>query len=143
MTPSPSRRRCSGPYAEVRIPPLVTQYDYELEVAAVVGRAGSDLTPQQGTRHILGYTIMNDWSARDLQVAEFKQPMGPSTSKDSAITLGPCLVTADELADFVDDGRLALRTEVWLNGRRTETRLLEGPGPQHIPAARSRIPATE
>ena len=47
----------------------MTQYDYELEVAAVIGDAGSDLTPEQGSRHIFGYTIMNDWSARDLQVA--------------------------------------------------------------------------
>ncbi|GAA3388953.1 fumarylacetoacetate hydrolase family protein [Cryptosporangium minutisporangium] len=108
-----------APYGEVRMPPLVTQYDYELEVAAVIGKAGSDLTPEQGAAHIVGYTIMNDWSARDLQVAEFKQPMGPSKSKDAAITLGPWLVTADELADFVEDGRLALRTEVRLNGART------------------------
>jgi 2-keto-4-pentenoate hydratase/2-oxohepta-3-ene-1,7-dioic acid hydratase in catechol pathway len=108
-----------APYADVRMPPLATQYDYELEVAAVVGRAGSDLTPGQAADHILGYTIMNDWSARDLQVFEFKFPMGPSKSKDGAITLGPWLVTADELADHVEDGRLALRTEVRLNGERT------------------------
>ena len=107
-----------GPYADVPLPPLVTQFDYELEVAAVVGRAGSDLTPEQGARHIIGYTIMNDWSARDLQVAEFKQPMGPSKSKDSAITLGAWLVTADEL-DVTGDGRLLLATEVRLNGMRT------------------------
>jgi 2-keto-4-pentenoate hydratase/2-oxohepta-3-ene-1,7-dioic acid hydratase in catechol pathway len=108
----------TGPYDDVRMPPLVTQLDYELEVGAVVGRAGSDLTPAQATDHILGYTIVNDWSARDLQVHEFKFPMGPSKSKDAAITLGPWLVTADELADFVDDDRLALRTEVRLNGDR-------------------------
>jgi len=54
-----------------------------------------------------GYTIFNDWSARDLQVHELKVPMGPSKSKDSAPTLGPWLVTADELADLVVDGRLA------------------------------------
>ncbi|MFW3168946.1 fumarylacetoacetate hydrolase family protein [Geodermatophilus sp. CPCC 206100] len=109
----------TGPYDDVRIPPLVTQLDYELEVGVVVGRAGSDLTPAQAADHILGYTIFNDWSARDLQVHEFKFPMGPSKSKDAAITLGPWLVTADELADHVDDGRLALRTEVSLNGVRT------------------------
>ena len=107
-----------APYADVRIPPLVTRYDYELEVAAVVGRAGADLTPEQAADHIIGYTIFNDWSARDLQVHEFKFPMGPSKSKDGAITLGPWLVTADELADFVVDGRLALTTEVQLNGVR-------------------------
>ena len=109
----------TGPYDDVRMPPLVTQLDYELEVGAVVGRSGSDLTPERAAGHILGYTIFNDWSARDLQVHEFKFPMGPSKSKDSAITLGPWLVTADELADFVVDGRLALRTEVTLNGERT------------------------
>jgi 2-keto-4-pentenoate hydratase/2-oxohepta-3-ene-1,7-dioic acid hydratase in catechol pathway len=108
-----------APYADVAIPPSVTQYDYELEVAAVVGRAGSDLTPERAAEHIVGYTIFNDWSARDLQVHEFKFPMGPSKSKDSAITLGPWLVTADELADHVVDGRLALSTEVRLNGVRT------------------------
>jgi 2-keto-4-pentenoate hydratase/2-oxohepta-3-ene-1,7-dioic acid hydratase in catechol pathway len=109
-----------APYADVRMPPYVTQYDYELEVAAVVGKAGSDLTPERAAEHILGYTIFNDWSARDLQVHEFKFPMGPSKSKDAAITLGPWLVTVDELADHVDgDGRLALRTEVQLNGERT------------------------
>jgi 2-keto-4-pentenoate hydratase/2-oxohepta-3-ene-1,7-dioic acid hydratase in catechol pathway len=109
----------TGPYDDVRMPPLATQLDYELEVGVVVGRAGSDLSPAQATDHILGYTIFNDWSARDLQVHEFKFPMGPSKSKDAAITLGPWLVTADEVADFIDDGRLALRTEVRLNGVRT------------------------
>lgn len=108
-----------GPYDDVPVPPLATQLDYELEVAAVVGRAGSDLTPEQAAGHILGYTIFNDWSARDLQVHEFKFPMGPSKSKDAAVTLGAWLVTADELADSVVDGRLALTTEVRLNGTRT------------------------
>jgi 2-keto-4-pentenoate hydratase/2-oxohepta-3-ene-1,7-dioic acid hydratase in catechol pathway len=109
-----------APYGDVRMPPHVTQYDYELEVGAVVGTAGSDLTPEQAAEHILGYTIFNDWSARDLQVHEFRFPMGPSKSKDAAITIGPWLVTADELADRLDaDGRLALRTEVRLNGERT------------------------
>jgi 2-keto-4-pentenoate hydratase/2-oxohepta-3-ene-1,7-dioic acid hydratase in catechol pathway len=108
----------AAPYGDVRMPQYVTQYDYELEVGAVVGRAGSDLTPEQAERHVLGYTVFNDWSARDLQVHEFRFPMGPSKSKDAAITLGPWLVTADEVADRVEDGRLALRTEVRLNGER-------------------------
>jgi 2-keto-4-pentenoate hydratase/2-oxohepta-3-ene-1,7-dioic acid hydratase in catechol pathway len=109
----------TGPHDDVPTPPLVTQLDYELELGAVVGRAGSDLTPEQAADHILGYTIYNDWSARDLQVHEFKFPMGPSKSKDGAITLGPWLVTTDELADCVVDGQLALTTEVRLNGVRT------------------------
>ena len=108
-----------GAYDAVAVPPGVRQFDYELEVAAIVGRPGTDLTPERAAGHIFGYTIMNDWSARDLQVDEFKQPMGPSKSKDSATTLGPWLVTADELRDFVTDDRLSLRAEVRLNGART------------------------
>jgi len=106
-------------HAPVVMPPGVREFDYELEVAAVVGRPGANLTPEQATGHIFGYTIMNDWSSRDLQVDEFKQPMGPSKSKDTATTLGPWLVTADELRDFVTDDRLSLTTEVRLNGRPT------------------------
>ena len=106
------------PHGDVPIPPYVSQYDYELEVGVVVGRAGSDLTPAQAADHIVGYTIFNDWSARDLQVHEFEFPMGPSKSKDAGITLGPWLVTADEVAARIEDDRLALRTEVRLNGER-------------------------
>ena len=105
-------------HGDVAMPPYVRQFDYELEVGAVVGRAGSDLTPEEAAGHIVGYTVFNDWSARDLQVHEFAFPMGPSKSKDAAITLGPWLVTADEVADRVVEGRLALRTEVRLNGER-------------------------
>lgn len=107
-----------GPYDDVPIPSLVTQYDYEAEIAAVVGTYGADLTPAEAADHIFGYTIMNDWSARDLQVHEFKFPMGPSKSKDGAISLGPWLVTADEMTDRMVDGQLALETEVRLNGIR-------------------------
>ncbi|MEU9343855.1 fumarylacetoacetate hydrolase family protein [Streptomyces sp. NPDC048278] len=108
----------TGAYAEIPVPPLATQYDYELEVAAVVGKAGSNLTPEQALDHIIGYTIMNDWSARDIQQPELRSVMGPSKSKDAALTLGPWLVTADELTELVEDGHPALTAEVRLNGRR-------------------------
>jgi 2-keto-4-pentenoate hydratase/2-oxohepta-3-ene-1,7-dioic acid hydratase in catechol pathway len=108
-----------GAYDPVTMPPVATQFDYELEVAAIIGRPGANLSPEQAADHIFGYAIMNDWSARDLQVDEFKQPMGPSKSKDSATTLGPWLVTADELRDFVRDDRLSLTTAVRLNGAPT------------------------
>lgn len=105
-----------APYAEVPIPPGARELDYELEVAAVVGEPGADLTPDEAADHIFGYTIMNDWSARDIQGREMAMPLGPSKSKDTATTLGPWLVTADELTGHVEDGRLALRAEVRLNG---------------------------
>lgn len=108
-----------GPYDDVAVPPGCTVFDFELEVAAVIGRAGADLTPQQARDHIVGYTILNDWSARDLQRQEMRVGLGPAKGKDSATTLGPWLVTADELEPFRDpDGFLRLRMSVAVN--RTE-----------------------
>ncbi|MCZ4122350.1 fumarylacetoacetate hydrolase family protein [Streptomyces sp. H39-S7] len=104
-----------GAHDDVPVPPGSSVLDFELEVAAVIGREGRDLTPEQARDHIIGYTIFNDWSARDLQSAEMKVGLGPCKGKDTATTLGPYLVTADELEPYRDaDGflRLALTAEV-------------------------------
>ncbi|MFD5796595.1 fumarylacetoacetate hydrolase family protein [Streptomyces diastatochromogenes] len=104
-----------GPHDDIPMPPGSSVLDFELEVAAVIGKEGRDLTPEQGRDHIVGYTVFNDWSARDLQAAEMKVGLGPCKGKDTATTLGPYLVTADELEPFRDpDGflRLALTAEV-------------------------------
>ena len=93
----------TNPYAtigqddDVPIPPGSAELDYELEVAAVVGMAGADLDAATAERHIAGYTVMNDWSARDVQRREMKLSMGPVKGKDFATSLGPVLVTPDEL----------------------------------------------
>ncbi|WP_405623318.1 fumarylacetoacetate hydrolase family protein [Streptomyces sp. NBC_00076] len=104
-----------GPHDDIPLPPGSNALDFELEVAAVIGRAGRDLTPEQARDHIVGYTIFNDWTARDLQSAEMRVGLGPCKGKDTATTLGPFLVTADELEKYRDaDGflRLALTAEV-------------------------------
>ncbi|MDQ0791816.1 fumarylacetoacetate hydrolase family protein [Streptomyces sp. B1I3] len=104
-----------GPDQGVPVPPGSSALDFELEVGAVIGREGRDLTPEQARAHIVGYTVFNDWSARDLQSAEMKVGLGPCKGKDTATTLGPYLVTADELEPYRDaDGflRLALTAEV-------------------------------
>ncbi|MFH9656851.1 fumarylacetoacetate hydrolase family protein [Streptomyces sp. NPDC017248] len=104
-----------GPHDDIPVPPGSAVLDFELEVAAVIGREGRDLTPEQARDHIVGYTVFNDWSARDLQSAEMKVGLGPCKGKDTATTLGPHLVTADELEPFRDaEGflRLALTAEV-------------------------------
>jgi len=80
----------SGPDDEVSFPPESSAWDYELEAAAVVG---------SGER-IAGFTIMNDWSARDLQKMEMAVGLGPAKGKDFATSLGPVLVTPDELGDL-------------------------------------------
>jgi fumarylacetoacetate (FAA) hydrolase len=88
-----------GPDQPVAAPPGCEELDYELEVAAVVGTGGSDLDPDEAEGHIVGFTIMNDWSARDLQRREMTVGLGPAKGKDFATSLGPWVVTPDELAD--------------------------------------------
>jgi 2-keto-4-pentenoate hydratase/2-oxohepta-3-ene-1,7-dioic acid hydratase in catechol pathway len=112
----------TNPYAligardDVAVPPGSQRLDFELEVAVVVGRDGASLTPQQARDHVFGYTVFNDWSARDLQFREMAVRLGPAKGKDSATTLGPWLVTADELEPYRDaDGFLALDMRVSVN----------------------------
>lgn len=102
-------------------PPVSERLDFELEVAAIVGgvagSTGANLTAAAGASHIFGYTIMNDWSARDIQSREMKVRLGPAKGKDFGTSLGPWIVTADDLEPFLDDdGFLAIRAEVFVNG---------------------------
>jgi 2-keto-4-pentenoate hydratase/2-oxohepta-3-ene-1,7-dioic acid hydratase in catechol pathway len=95
--------------------------DFELEVAAIVGAVpgseGRSLTPQEASEHIFGYTIFNDWSARDIQYREMQVNLGPCKGKDFASTLGPWIVTADEFAGRHDeDGFLQISASVSING---------------------------
>ncbi|MBW5250147.1 fumarylacetoacetate hydrolase family protein [Streptomyces poriferorum] len=114
-----------GPGQDVPMPPGSAVLDFELEVGAVIGREGRDLTPEQARDHIVGYTVFNDWSARDLQSAEMKVGLGPCKGKDTATTLGPYLVTADELEPFRDvDGFLRLALTAEINGVTVGTDLL-------------------
>ncbi|MCW8378626.1 fumarylacetoacetate hydrolase family protein [Streptomyces justiciae] len=106
-----------GPYDDIPVPPGSAVLDFELEVAAVIGREGRDLTPEEAREHIVGYTVFNDWSARDLQSAEMKVNLGPCKGKDTATTLGPYLVTADEMERYRDpDGFLRLALTASVNG---------------------------
>lgn len=74
------------------------ELDIELEIACVIGREGKDIAPEEAADYIAGYTIMNDWSARDFQRLDMKLNLGPGKGKDFATSLGPWLVTPDELA---------------------------------------------
>ena len=107
-----------GPDAPVRRPSGCRALDFELEVAAVVGTSGTSLTEQQARDAIVGYTIFNDWSARDLQRREMQVGLGPAKGKDFCSSIGPWLVTADELDDATDDeGFLTLECAVSVNGQ--------------------------
>lgn len=82
-----------GAHDDVRISPESEKFDYELEVGAVIGTAGENMSPVEAEASIVGYTIFCDWSARDLQRERLVMIKG----KDGATTLGPVLVTRDEL----------------------------------------------
>jgi fumarylacetoacetate (FAA) hydrolase len=88
-----------GPDDQVPRPKASQALDYELEIACVIGKAGMDIPVERAEEHILGYTIMNDWSARDLQRKEMAVGLGPAKGKDFATSLGPWVVTPDELED--------------------------------------------
>ena len=106
----------TGPGDEIPIPPGCVDLDLELEVAAVIGSGGRDIDPGAAGAHIAGYTIFNDWSARDLQVAEMRLGLGPCKGKDFANTLGPWIVTADELEPHRAGDRLDLTLRAEING---------------------------
>jgi 2-keto-4-pentenoate hydratase/2-oxohepta-3-ene-1,7-dioic acid hydratase in catechol pathway len=105
-----------GPYDDVPISPGSSAFDYEVEVAAVVGRPGSDLTPAQAEACIAGYTLLVDWSARDLQAVEMRVGLGPAKGKDGATSLGPLLVTPDELKPYRAGRGYALQMSASVNG---------------------------
>ncbi|MEV0619036.1 fumarylacetoacetate hydrolase family protein [Nonomuraea sp. NPDC050404] len=105
-----------GPYDDVPVPPGCEVFDFELEVAAVVGRSGRDLSVEEAAGHIAGYVLMNDWSARDLQLAEMEVRLGPVKGKDTATTLGPVLVTPDELEPYRAGNAFDLPMTAAVNG---------------------------
>src|SRR3989304_9791835 len=86
-----------GPGEDVTLPAYTQALDYELEVAAVIGKPGRDITAAKAMENIFGFTIMNDWSARDVQRKEMKVGLGPAKGKDFATSLGPWIVTPEEL----------------------------------------------
>lgn len=88
-----------GPDEIIPYPSYTQALDYELEIACVIGKAGCNIPAGQAEEYILGFTIMNDWSARDVQRTEMKAGLGPAKGKDFATSLGPWIATLDELAD--------------------------------------------
>ena len=108
--------RIFGPEDAVPYPSASEQLDYELELGAVIGREGSNITEADAFAYIAGFTIFNDWSCRDLQRDEMEARLGPAKGKDSATSLGPWIVTTDELAPCIRDGRLYVRCTLKVNG---------------------------
>jgi fumarylacetoacetate (FAA) hydrolase len=106
-----------GPGDPVWAPRGSSELDYELEVAALVDTPVHDLEASRGEEAIGGYMILNDWSARDLQREESTVRLGPAKGKDFASSVGPWLVTPDELADARADKGYDLAMTASVNGQ--------------------------
>ena len=109
---------CYGHGQEIPYPSNTTELDFELEFAIIIGNGGSNLKANQAEKVIAGYTILNDWSSRNLQREEMPLSLGPAKGKDFASSFGPYMVTPDELDDAWDDnGKLHLRMTCQVNGK--------------------------
>ncbi|MCY3831625.1 MAG: fumarylacetoacetate hydrolase family protein [Chloroflexi bacterium] len=108
--------RIFGPGDDVPFPAATERLDYELELGCVIGREGSDIAAADALDYIAGFCIFNDFSARDLQFDEMAVGLGPAKGKDAATCLGPWLVTTDEMAPYLRDGRLQVKCTVRVNG---------------------------
>ena len=108
-----------GPGDPVWAPKGSHELDYELEVAALVDTPARDLDAESAEGVIGGYAILNDWSARDLQRDETTVRLGPAKGKDFATTIGPWLVTPDELADRRFGNGFELAMTATVNGSET------------------------
>lgn len=106
-----------GPYDDAPTAPGSAWQDFELEIAAVIGTAGKDLSVAEAEKAIIGYMIFNDWSARDLQQLEGQLAIGQAKGKDSGATLGPYLVTPEELEPYRRDGKLSLEVTALVNDK--------------------------
>jgi 2-keto-4-pentenoate hydratase/2-oxohepta-3-ene-1,7-dioic acid hydratase in catechol pathway len=104
-----------GPDAEIPWPAYCDELDHELELAAIVGRTVKDVAPADALGCVFGYTIWNDFSARDVQRREGAVGMGPGKAKDwdGSNVLGPCIVTADEFDAGDAVMRVRVNGEVW------------------------------
>jgi fumarylacetoacetate (FAA) hydrolase len=107
----------TGPGAITVMPEHLNRLDFELEAAIVIGRQGRNIPVSEADDYIAGYMVMNDWSARALQMEEMKLSLGPAKGKDFATSIGPWLVTRDELAPRRVDGPNGERYDLAMSAR--------------------------
>ncbi|MQA12683.1 MAG: fumarylacetoacetate hydrolase family protein [Pseudonocardiaceae bacterium] len=105
-----------GPEDIVPWPSYTDKLDYELEVGAIIGRRAYRVDAEQAAGCIAGYTIFNDWSARDIQFREMKVGLGPGLGKDFATSLGPCITTADAIDINTAAMSARVNGETWSEG---------------------------
>jgi 2-keto-4-pentenoate hydratase/2-oxohepta-3-ene-1,7-dioic acid hydratase in catechol pathway len=105
-----------GPEDTIPHPAYTDQLDYELEICAVIGKRGHRVNESAANAHIVGYTIYNDWSARDIQARESRVGIGPGIAKDFASSIGPCIATPDEFSPQCSKLEARVDGETWSSG---------------------------
>lgn len=113
-----NHRTIHGPNEEIQRPPKCEMLDFELEVAIIIGKEGKDISVDEADDYIFGYTIFNDWSARDLQLKEMPIGLGPAKGKDFATSIGPYIVTKDELEAYRENKGFNLTMTATINGKK-------------------------
>lgn len=106
-----------GPEDSVVFPKRSLKRDFELEVGIVIGKEGRDITREEAFEYVFGLTILNDWSARDIQAEEVKVGLGPAKAKDFATSIGPSIVTMEEWGDRREGEHIDLTMEAYRNGQ--------------------------
>jgi len=107
-----------GHGADIPYPDHTEELDFELEFAVIIAQGGSNIKAHEAQKFIGGYTVLNDWSSRDLQREEMPMSLGPAKGKDFASSFGPYMVTPDELESAWDEeGKLQLRMTCHVNGK--------------------------
>ncbi len=105
-----------GPDDDLRWPHYTEKLDYELELAMFIGKRGKDIEEASAMEHVFGFSVLNDFSARDIQMREMRNWLGPHKGKDFGTAIGPCIVTADEF-DSADATMIArVNGEEWSRG---------------------------
>ncbi len=106
-----------GTDQDVKWPSFTQKFDYELELAAIIGKKGSNIPADRAGEYVAGFCVMNDFSARDIQRQEMKVRLGPAKGKDWCTALGPYLVTPDEIEDPYNLHMTArINGELWSEG---------------------------
>ena len=106
-----------GHKEDIPYPIGTKELDFELEIAVIIANGGKNIDKKNADKFIAGYTILNDWSARDLQREEMQMNLGPAKGKDFANSFGPYMVTPDELSDSWKNDKMNLRMTCYVNDK--------------------------
>lgn len=108
-----------GPDEPIKMHPTSQRFDMEFEIAVIIGKEGINISREKAGDYIFGMTILNDWSARDIQMEEMQMQLGPAKGKDYANSMGPVIVTMDELQKYAlpdDQEKYDMATRLYRNG---------------------------